>query len=163
MRSWCRFPVAKTHNFGQILTFVGLLYRPPLPMRAKFSALEQTHGVHLHLSKPDYVVLTSGRYNVCRPYSIDQVATFRLDIGLFCRPLPAKTPNFCHFWISAFCDVASWHQYEKVEHGTQLQTFPYRTASKSFLYSNVFVAKQGAQTLTFKSVTNRQTDRQTDR
>jgi len=34
MRSLCRLPVAKNHNFwanfGQILTFWGLLYRPPL-------------------------------------------------------------------------------------------------------------------------------------
>ena len=34
-------------------------------------------------------------------------------------------------------------------------------ASKSFLYSNAFMAKSGAQSLTFKSVTNRQTDKQT--
>jgi len=44
--------------------------------------------------------------------------------------------------------------------GAQLQTFPYPTASKSFLYSNAFMAKSGAQYLTFKSVTNRQTNRQ---
>jgi len=30
MCSLCRLPVAKNHNFGQILTFWGLLYRPPL-------------------------------------------------------------------------------------------------------------------------------------
>ena len=45
----------------------------------------------------------------------------------------------------------------------QLQAFPYPTASKSFLYSKAFMAKSGAQTLTFKSVTNKQTDKQTDR
>jgi len=47
----------------------------------------------------------------------------------------------------------------------QLQTFPYPTASKSFLYSNAFMAKSGAQSLTFKSVTNKQTkltNRETD-
>jgi len=48
----------------------------------------------------------------------------------------------------------------KLSTGVQLQTFPYPTASKSFLYSNAFKAKSGAQTLTFKSVTERQTDRQ---
>jgi len=32
--------------------------------------------------------------------------------------------------------------------------------SKSFLYSNAFMADSGAQSLTFKSVTNKQTDRQ---
>ena len=49
----------------------------------------------------------------------------------------------------------------KLSTGAQLQTFPCPTASKSFLYSNTFMAKSGAQTLTFKSVTDRQTDRQT--
>jgi len=33
---------------------------------------------------------------------------------------------------------------------------------KSFLYSNAFMAKSGAQSLTFKSVTNRQTNKQID-
>jgi len=47
--------------------------------------------------------------------------------------------------------------------GAQPQTFPYPTASNSFLYSKAFMAKSGAQSLTFKSVTNRQTNRQTDR
>jgi len=51
----------------------------------------------------------------------------------------------------------------KLSTGAQQQTFSYPTASKSFLYSNAFMAKSGAQTLTFKSVTNRQTDRQTGR
>jgi len=49
----------------------------------------------------------------------------------------------------------------KLNTGAQLQTFPYPTASKSFLYSNAFMAKSGAQSLTFKSVTNKQTDKQT--
>jgi len=44
--------------------------------------------------------------------------------------------------------------------GAQLQTFLYPTASKWFLYSNTFMTKSNAQTLTFKSVTDRQTDRQ---
>jgi len=47
----------------------------------------------------------------------------------------------------------------KLNTGAQLQTFPYPTASKSFLYSNAFMAKSGAQTLTFKSVTDRRTDK----
>jgi len=47
--------------------------------------------------------------------------------------------------------------------GAQPKTFPYPTASKSFLYSNAFMAKSGAQSLTFKIVTDRQTDKQTDK
>jgi len=51
----------------------------------------------------------------------------------------------------------------KLNTDAQLQTFPYPTASKSFLYSNAFMAKSGAQTLTFKRVTDKQTNRQTDK
>ena len=51
----------------------------------------------------------------------------------------------------------------KLNTGAQLQTFPYPKVSKSFLYSNAFMAKSGAQSLTFKSVTNKQTNRQTDK
>ena len=42
----------------------------------------------------------------------------------------------------AFSVVANWQQSDKVEHGcsARLQTFPYPTASKSFLYSNAFMA-----------------------
>ena len=47
MCSLCRRPVAKNHNYGQILTFWGLLYRPLLPMRAIFVLLQQTQGLHL--------------------------------------------------------------------------------------------------------------------
>ena len=82
-----------------------------------------------------------------------------VSIGLFCRPLAAKNPNFCHFWTSPFSDVAVNINLRKLSTGA-LQTFPYPTASKSFLYSNAFMAKSGAQSLTFKSMTNRQTARQ---
>ena len=51
----------------------------------------------------------------------------------------------------------------KLNTGVQLQTFPYPTASKSFLYSNSFMAKSGDEFMTFKSVTNRQTNRQIDK
>ena len=45
----------------------------------------------------------------------------------------------------------------KLNTGAQLKAFPYPTASKSFLYSNAFMAKSGAQSLTSKSVTNKET------
>ena len=48
MCSLCRLPVAKNHDLGQLLAFWGLLYRPLLPIRVKFGALEQTHGICLH-------------------------------------------------------------------------------------------------------------------
>jgi len=71
-----------------------------------------------------------------------------------------KTPIFAIFSTSAFSGVASWQQCEKFEHGCTTTNFPYPTLSKSILYSNAFTAKSGTQTLTFKSVTDRQTDRQ---
>ena len=80
-----------------------------LPMRAKFSALEQTHGIRLLVLSP-----TGSRLR-------------------------------------------------KMDTGAQLQTLPYPMVSKLFLYSNAFMAKSGAQGLTFKSVTNEQTDKQADR
>jgi len=71
-------------------------------------------------------------------------------------------PFLPFFWTSAFIGVANWQQSEKVEHSAQVQTFPYPTVSKSFLYSNAFMAKSGAQSLTLKSVTNKQTNKKLD-
>jgi len=41
----------------------------------------------------------------------------------------------------------------KLSTGAQLQTFPYPTASKSFLYSNAFMANSGEQTFKSSGVT----------
>jgi len=104
----CRLPVAKDHNFGQILTFGA-----PVPT-------------------PFY------RW------------------GLFCRPLAAKSLNFCLFGLRHLVMSTVGGNLSKLNTGAQLQIFPYLTASKPFLYSNAFIAKLGEQTLTFKSVTDRQ-------
>jgi len=71
-----------------------------------------------------------------------------VSIALFCRHLATNNQNFAVFWTSVLnCGVASWRQSEKVINtGAQLQTFPYPTASKSFLYLNAFMAKSCAQT-----------------
>ena len=65
MCSLCQLPVAKNHNFGQILTLLGAPVPTPfhlLPMRAKFGGLEQTQGLHLpakfHLNV--FIVSASG-------------------------------------------------------------------------------------------------------
>ena len=47
-----------------------------------------------------------------------------VSIGLFYRPLAAKTPIFAVFWTSAFSDVDSWRQSEKVEHGCTTTNLP---------------------------------------
>ena len=82
------------------------------------------------------------------------------SVVLWRRKKKQFLPFFAVFWPSAFSDVAIWHQFQKVEHGCTTTNFPLSMASKSFLYSNAFMAKSGAQTLTFKSVTDIQTKTQ---
>ena len=80
-----------------------------------------------------------------------------VSIGLFCRPLAAKTINFVDFWTSAFCGVANWQQSEKVEHRCTTTNIPLSRGVKVIsAYYSAFEEKSSAQTLTFKSVTNRQ-------
>ena len=101
-----------------------------------------------------------------RPTVYDYVPNF-VSIGLFCCPLAAKNPQFLPifaiFGLRHLVLSPIGNSLTKLNTGAQLQTFPYPTVSKSFLYSNAFMAKSGALTLTFKSVTDRQTNRQTDR
>jgi len=87
-----------------------------------------------------------------------------VSIDLFCRSLAAKNPNFCRFF--GLRHLVVWpigSSLRKLNTGARLQTFPYPMVSKAFLYSNAFMAKPGEQSLTFKSATDRQTNRQTDR
>ena len=67
-----------------------------------------------------------------------------------------KTPIFVAFWTSALVMSPIGINLRKWCTGAQLQTFAYPTASKSFLYCNAFMAKLGTQSLTFKSMTDRQ-------
>ena len=98
-----------------------------------------------------------------RPTVYAHVPNF-VSIGLFCRPLAAKKPQFLRiFGLRHLVLSPNGNNLTKLNTGAQLQTFPYLTASKSFLYSKAFMAKSGAQTLAFKSVTDKQTNRQTDK
>ena len=84
-----------------------------------------------------------------------------VSIGLFCRPLAAENPQFLRFFGLRHLVLSPiGNSLTKLNTGAQLQTLPYPTVSKSFLYSNAFMAKSGAQTLTFKSVIDKQTNRQ---
>ena len=167
MCSFCRFPVAKDHNFGQILTFGGgLPYQPPFTDECQIwcAVADQTHCLHLHAN---FIWMCSlCRLPVAKNRNFGHILTF---LGLQCRPpftdegqiwcaiahsrctltcqilsRPVysvalcwrKTPIFAVFWTSAFSGVANWQQSDKVGHGAQLQTFPYPTVSKLFLYSN---------------------------
>ena len=129
------WPVAKNHNSVQILTFCTCSCTDPLlPLRAKFVALQQTNGIRL-------------------------CAKFRLD-----RFIWRETTFFLRFFGLRHLVVSPiGSSLRKLDMVAQLQTFPYPTASKLFLYSNAFMAKSGAQSLTFKSVMNKRTDKQTDK
>jgi len=84
-----------------------------------------------------------------------------VSIGLFCHPLAAKNLNFYRYfgiWL-----VANLHQSEKVEHGCTTTNLHLSNGVKSFLNSNAFMPKSGAQSLTFASVTDRQTNKKTQR
>ena len=108
-------------------------------MRAKFGVLQQTLGLRLR-------------------------AKFRLDRFIL-SSFGGEKNNFWHilpyFGLRHLVVSLIGNSLTKLNTGAQLQTFLYPKASKSFLYANAFMAKSGAQTLTFKSVTDKQTDKQT--
>jgi len=139
MCSLCRLPVAKNHNFGQILTFWGLLYQPRFTDEGQICCA---------IADPRYTLICQ-----ISSRSVYSVALWR-----------RKTPIFAIFSISAFSGVASWQQCEKVEHGCTTTNFPLSNGIKIVsVYSNAFMAKSDAQSLTFRNVTNKQTDRQTNK
>jgi len=138
MCSLCRLPVAKIHNFGQIVTFWGLLYWPPLTDEGQMwcAIADSWYTITCQISSRSV-------YSVARGWR--------------------KTPIFAFFGLRHLVLSPIGNSLTKLNAGAQPQTFPYPTASKSFLYSNAFMANSGAQSLTFKSVTNRQTDKKTQR
>ena len=133
MFSLCRLPMAKNHNFRQIVTFLGA----PVPFTddGQIWCPIADHGIRLS-------------------------AKFRLD-----RFIPSSCscgkPQFLPFFgLRHLVVLPIGSSLRQLNTGTQLQTFPYPMVSESFLYSHAFMAKSGAQSLTFKRVTNRQTDKQ---
>ena len=167
---------------GKFWLLGGSCTDPFLPMKVKFGVLKQTKRLHLHAKFHVNVFIVSasggqkttmlgkfwrlgapvstpyyrwGPNLVCYSWPIVHVYVSKfVSSGLFYRHLVAKNPNFCRFfWTSAFSDVDSWRQSEKVEHGCTTTNLPLSNGSKSFLYFNVVMVKSGAQTPTFKSVT----------
>jgi len=118
MCSLCRPPVAENHNFWQILTFLGLLYRPPF-----------TDEGNIWCAKADQ---TSNFMWLCSFYQLPVakkpqfLANFdfwgRLDRFVL-SPSGGET-IFAIFWTSALSDVDSWRQSEKVEHGCTTTNLP---------------------------------------
>ena len=83
----------------------GFCADPLLPMRNKFHALQQTHGIHL-----------------CDKFRLDRFIV---------SPWQRKKTIFAVFWTSSFHGVAIWQQSKKLNTGAQLRTFLYPTVSKS--------------------------------
>jgi len=132
MCSLCPLPVAKNHNFGQILAFWGLLYRLPFTDEGQIWCAIADHGIRLPAKFPlDRFILSS---------------------------CGGENPNFCRFLpffgLQHLVMSPSGINLRKLSTDAQLQTFPYPTASKSFLYCNAFMAKSGAD-----GQINRQTNR----
>ena len=100
---------------------------------------------------------------LCQTRSTRLPAKFRLDRFIL-SSYGGENPNFGRFlpFFGRRHLVMSpiVINLKKLSTGAQPQTFPYTAASKSFLYSNAFMAKSGAQTLTFKSETDKHKDRQ---
>jgi len=141
MRSLCRLPVARNHNFGQILTFLGLLYGTPFNGEGQI-----------------WCAIAHPRHTLTCQISPRSV----YSVELCWR----KSSIFAFFWTSAFSGVANWQQSEKVEHGCTITNLPLSYGIKivSVLqrchgkigHTICDVQKRGGET-------NKQTDRQTDK
>ena len=162
--------MAKTHNFGQILTFWGLLYGPPFTDEGQFDVLEQTQGLHLqakfHLNV--FIVLAAvgqkpqfwANFDIFGGSCTDPLSPMRAKFGVLSQThslrLRAKLlldrlilsssggekPQFLLFFgLRHLVMSPIGINLRKLSTYAQLQTFPYPMVSKSFLYSNEFMAK----------------------
>jgi len=178
--SLCQLPVAKNHNFGQILT-LGAPVPTPFYQWGSNLMLEKAQGLHLH---PNFIWMRSlCRLPVAKKTTI--LGNFDFFGGLLYRPpftdegqiwtsiVDSRCTLTCQISYRSVYSVAlRWQKnpifaifigvrhlvlspirssLRKMNTGAQLQSFPYLTASKSFLYCNAFMAKSGAQSLTYKT------------
>ena len=112
--SLSRLPVAKNHNFGQILTFGRLLYRPPFPNEGQI----QCSTASTADPQCTFTCETSSG-------SVYSVALWR-----------RKKPFFAVFGLWHLLMSPFWRQSEKAEHGCTTTNLHLSMLSKSFLYSN---------------------------
>ena len=133
--------MAKTTLLGRFWHFWGLLYRPPF-----------TDDGQIWCAIADPMSTFTCEISSRSVYSV-----------VLWRRKPQFLPFLPLFGLRHLVMFPFGMNLRKLSTGAELQTFPYPTASKSFLCSNAFMAKSGAQSLTFNSVTDKQTDRQTDR
>ena len=101
MCSLCRLPVAKK-QFWTNFDFLGLLYQPPFTDEGQIWSA---------IADPRYTF--TGETSSRSVYSV-----------VLWRRKKQFLPFFAVFWTSAFSDVASWHQSQKVEHGCTTTNLP---------------------------------------
>jgi len=95
-------------------------------MRVKFGVLKQTERLHLHAKFHLNVFILSASGGQKPQFWANFDFWGHLDrfilysIALWRR----KTPIFAIFWTSAFSNVDSWLQSEKVEHGCTTKNLP---------------------------------------
>jgi len=138
MCSLCRMPVAKNHNFPQIFTFLGA----PLP-----TPFTDEGQIWCPIAHPWYTF-------TCK---ISSRSVYSVILWL------RKTPIF---WTSAFSGVGNWQQSEKVENGCTTTNLPLSNGIKIVSVLQRLHGEIGrtiSDSLTFKSVTNRQTNKKTQR
>ena len=89
-----------------------------------------------------------------------------VSIGLFCRPLTAKIPQFLPifaiFWTSAFSVVAKWQQSDKVEYGCTTTNLPLPSGIKIVSVLQRLHGEIG-RTISDVQKGDGQTDKQTDK
>ena len=113
--------MAHNHNFGKIWTFGRLLFRS---------------------------LFTDEGQIWCAIADAQCMFTCQnLSLSVYSIALRWRKTHFCVFWTSAFSDIDSWRQSEKVEHRCTTTNLPLSNGIKSFLYSSAFMVKSGEQTL----------------
>ena len=140
MRSLCRLPVAKNHNFGQIVTFWGLLYRTPFTDEGQ---------IWCAIADPQSTFMC-------------QISSRSVHSVALCRQKSQFLPYFAIFWTSAFSGVANWQQSDKVEHGCTTTNLPLPNGIK---IASVLQRLHGEIGRTISDVQKRdeQTDKKTQR
>jgi len=93
-----------------------------------------------------------------RPIVYAYVQNF-VSIGLFCCTWTAENPKFCHFSTSAFCGVAIWWHTENVQCKCSTANLPLSNIIKIVSVFQCLQGKLCAQTPSFKSMTDRLTNK----
>jgi len=135
MGSLCRLPVAKDNNFGQILTFLELLYRP------RFTDEDQIWRS----------IADQWRTLICQIWSRSVYS-----VALCWR----KPPIFAVFWNLAFSVVPNWQHSEKGEHRCTTTNLPLLNDIKIV---SVFQGLDGEIWHTISEVQKHDEQRQTNR